>query len=82
VIWKQVLIIYIYIYIYIYDDKSDTPVEVADKRSYDVVRFVGDTQHRKEILEDLEFKTLFEGLAMYIERLRKLKNDQYKREDL
>lgn len=53
--------------------EKEIKVEVADKRSYDVVRFVGDTQHRKEILGDLEFKTLFEGLAMYIERLRKLK---------
>lgn len=52
-------------------------VEVTDKRSYDVVKFIGNPEHRIKILGDREFKSLKEGLIIYINRMiRKNKNEE------
>ncbi len=44
-------------------------VVLRDKRSYDVVRFIGDPRHRIETLGDPNFKTLSEGIKLYLEHL-------------
>ena len=52
-------------------------VEVTDKRDYDVVKFIGNPEHRIKILGDREFKSLKEGLIIYINRMiRKNKNEE------
>ena len=48
-------------------------VIIKDKRDYDVVKFIGDPTHRINILGNVKFKSLYEGLEVYIEKLRKLK---------
>lgn len=46
-------------------------VITRDKRSYDVVRFIGDTTHRVEVLGDVQFKTLEQGINIYLDRIAK-----------
>lgn len=40
-----------------------------EKRNYDVVRFIGDPQHRIATLGDSNFKTLSEGIKLYLDHL-------------
>ena len=44
-------------------------VEVHEKRNYDVVRFIGDSSHRLDILKTSEFKSLSEGISLYLQSL-------------
>lgn len=44
-------------------------VQVTDKRDYDVVKFIGDPEHRKQILGEREFKPLKDGLGIYISKI-------------
>ncbi len=41
-------------------------VIIVEKRNYDVVRFIGDTQHRINILGEADFKTVTEGINCYL----------------
>ena len=43
---------------------------IEKKRDYDVVKFIGDPTHRIEVLGNTKFKTLYEGLEMYIEKYK------------
>lgn len=57
--------------------EKEIKVEVTDKRDYDVVKFIGNPEHRIKILGDREFKSLKEGLIIYINRMiRKNKNEE------
>lgn len=49
---------------------KDLRVITTEKRSYDVVRFIGDPTHRKNILGNLEFKTLYKGIELLIDTLQ------------
>ena len=42
-------------------------IEIREKRNYDVVRFIGDTSHRLDILDVSEFKCLSKGLELYLQ---------------
>ena len=44
-------------------------VQVTNKRDYDVVKFIGDPEHRKQILGEREFKSLKDGLGNYISKI-------------
>ena len=44
-------------------------VVIRKKRNYDVVRFIGDPQHRTEVLGESRFKNLSEGIQLYIASL-------------
>lgn len=44
-------------------------VEIREKRNYDVVRFIGDSSHRLDILKTSEFKNLSEGISLYLQSL-------------
>ena len=42
-------------------------VQIREKRSYDVQRFVGDSSKRKTVLGDADFVTLPQGIQLYLE---------------
>lgn len=44
-------------------------VVTRQKRNYDVVRFIGDPQHRIEVLGEFRFKSLSEGIQLYLASL-------------
>lgn len=44
-------------------------VQIRNKRDYDVVRFIGDSTKRMNILGDLHFKSVQEGIDMYIDSI-------------
>ena len=44
-------------------------VVIRKKRNYDVVRCIGDPQHRTEVLGESRFKNLSEGIQLYIASL-------------
>jgi len=45
-------------------------VVTRKKRNYDVARFIGDPHHRVEVLGESRFKSLSEGIQLYLEHLR------------
>jgi nucleoside-diphosphate-sugar epimerase len=54
-------------------DKNTNTI-IKEKRDYDVVKFIGDPQHRIEVLGDMKFKSLYEGLEIYVENLKASSN--------
>lgn len=45
-------------------------VIIKEKRNYDVVKFIGDPEHRISVLGNIKYKSLYEGLEIYVEKLK------------
>ncbi len=49
-------------------------VQIREKRSYDVQRFVGDPSKRKAILDNSDFVTLSQGIQLYLKSSEEIKH--------
>ena len=56
--------------------EKEIKVEVANKRDYDVVRFVGDPEHRKKIFGNKQFISLEDGLIRYAAKMIRIKKNK------